>query len=80
VSGLFQRLHRRERLRHVLAEIEVVVDHDDLAILADDVGSAGGDSRMRGPRDIEFLLNLGRRGRDREGAAAFLARELVQRL
>src|SRR6185437_6252102 len=35
---------------------------------------------MRCPGDIIFLLDLRRRGRDREGAAALLGRELVQRL
>src|SRR5947209_14933140 len=64
----------------MLAEVQVVVHHHHLAILADDVGRAGGDPGMLGPGDIIALLDFGRRGRNREGAAAFLGREIVQRL
>src|SRR5579884_437003 len=77
---LFQRPNRRERLRHVLAEIRVVVDHDDLPALVDHVGGAGGDARMRRPGDIIFLLDCRSRGRDRERAAALPGREFVQGL
>src|SRR3954447_26862815 len=35
---------------------------------------------MRGPGDVIRLLRLGSRGRDRESAAAFLGREVVEGL
>src|SRR5690349_20069270 len=35
---------------------------------------------MRSPGHVISLLSLGGRGRDREGAATFLGREIVQRL
>ena len=50
-----------------------------LPLLVDDIGGAGGDPGMRGPGDVIGLLGRRRGGRDREGAAAFLDREILQR-
>src|SRR6476659_9135999 len=63
----------------MLAEVEIVVDHGDLAVLADDVGGAGGKPGMLRPGNVVGFLDLRSRGCDREGAAAFLGREIVKR-
>ena len=37
-SAAFHRLNRSQGLCHMLAEVEIVVDHDDLAAPVDDIG------------------------------------------
>ena len=76
---MLERFHRIERLGDVLAEIQIVVDHYDLALAVDDVGRARREARMRRPGDIISLLRFRGRGGDREGAAAFLDREFLER-
>src|SRR6478672_8140912 len=55
------------------------MDHRDLAVLVDHVGRAGCDARMRSPGNVIRLLRLARCSRDRESAAAFLYRKVLER-
>jgi hypothetical protein len=63
----------------MLAEVEVVMNHDDLAALVDHVGRARRQSGVRRPGDIIGLLGRGRRRGDGECASAMLGGEFVQR-
>src|SRR6478609_1426350 len=76
LAALFEPFDGGQRLGDVLAEIEVVVDHHDLAGLGDDIGGPGGDPRMRRPGHVISLLGRRSRRRDRERATAFLDRKI----
>src|SRR4051812_27669751 len=67
-----ERFDRGQRFFDVLAPVEIVVDHDDPAVLRNHVGCALGHLRVLGPGDIIGFRGLLGCGRNREGIAALL--------
>src|SRR4249919_3292769 len=63
----------------MLAEVEIVVNHRNLAVARDDVGRPRGQPGMFGPGHVISFLGGWRGGGDREGIAAFLDRKALQR-